>query len=280
LSARQQQEETAAHKHDDNKTVVPSDMDKSSGEVDVKPVVVDGVTSSSVEGNSSVVSSGSNVDTHGVSVDALLPVCRTGASHTPTRINIQPINTMVQQPTTPIQSAQSTQQSNSNTSSFQDYPVMNTLQRRRQEQQAMNQFMIQTVAYMSIVWTSLINPFINMEQSMIANGNKSSVYFSPLNSTIFLPIYMQQLISLMQLNQSNMKYKTKHYNNISIDYWHKQQIDIRQHHDIHIHDIYDDLDEDSELQLAKHLSRLTLLEETPDDFRREVEYREMIANAA
>lgn len=75
-----------------------------------------------------------------------------------------------------------------------------------------------------------------------------------------------------------MKYTTTHYNNKSIDYWHREPDTDRQQMDQEYCCAY--FDEESEVQLAKQLSRISLLDETPDDFRREVEYRQMIANAA
>jgi len=81
---------------------------------------------------------------------------------------------------------------------------------------------------------------------------------------------------------------TTPYNNKSIYYWHNQSPDYKdvnyyeqeQQRDYEYRYGYGYYDEESEVQLAKELSRISLLDETPDDFRREVEYRQMIANAA
>jgi len=294
----------------DGHVVVKSDMrSKDSSKIDVvsSPVSVAANDHSDVENVTTRESMNSvnvvnnNVDMSGVTDDALLPVCRTGVSQPPSRINVQPttlteIQSQVQTHT--IQHSDNHSNNNNTTAmtTSYHYPVMNTLQRLRHEQQGMSQLImsqaIQTVACLSIVWT-LLNPFKNsmdMDMDTVSPTWMSSMYLTPQNSEIFFKIWIRQLDLLMPQSPSIMKYMTTPYNNKSIYYWHNQSPDYKdvnyyeqeqeQQRDYEYRYGYGYYDEESEVQLAKELSRISLLDETPDDFRREVEYRQMIANAA
>jgi len=265
-SAAAQQAETVqdgASKSDGSSSSVKTDVvaNTSAGVSSDVENAVAGVSAGSV----SVSVVGKDVNAGSATESALLPVCRTGAPQPLHRIHVQP--TMPTPLPTPAPATDSLQ-SKGTATSF-DYPVMNTLQRRRQEHHMIMQQAVQTVACITMLWT-LINPFAHLMPTEMESWQKSWLSSSPMNSPIFYKIWMRQLQSLTPPNGLITAYPTPHSNKPSTDYSHKHM------------DWYRDieLDSDTELELAKHLSRVSLLEETPDDFRREVEWRQLIANAA